>query len=295
MPLLGRWKLGHRFNLGVAFAMIAGIGLLTWQAYAQDGSDPEFVQAKELAEEKAERIVTLARAPDGIPGGGALALLRDDPLVQGPRLFADNCASCHTYDGHDGLGSDPSEPPSASDLHRFGSREWITGLLDPERIATAEYLGGTDFSRGRMVRYVQRGIAQFDHEEQVQLSLVVSALSAEAELPYQVAADSAEHARIQEGLELIQSEAMRCTECHEFRGMVEEARGPSLTGFASRAWTHAFVSNPAHPSLYGDRNDRMPAFGEDGILTEHQIGLIVDWLREDWYRPGTTEPALPAH
>jgi ubiquinol-cytochrome c reductase cytochrome b subunit len=51
-----------------------------------------------------------------------------------------------------------------------------------------------------------------------------------------------------------------------------------------------FLNNPAHPSRYGKLNDRMPAFGEKKILTEAQIGLVVDWLRGDWY-----EPPGPAH
>ena len=27
----------------------------------------------------------------------------------------------------------------------------------------------------------------------------------------------------------------------------------------------------------------MPAFGEKGILTDEEIGLIADWLREDYF------------
>ena len=29
----------------------------------------------------------------------------------------------------------------------------------------------------------------------------------------------------------------------------------------------------------------MPAYGEEGTLTEQQIGLVVDWLRGEWYEP----------
>jgi mono/diheme cytochrome c family protein len=29
----------------------------------------------------------------------------------------------------------------------------------------------------------------------------------------------------------------------------------------------------------------MPSFGAEERLTREQIGLIVDWLREDWYEP----------
>lgn len=285
MPFVGKWSLGHRFNIGMVLSLLVGISLLTWQAYAQDGADEEFQAAAALAEQSAHRVAALASAPDGIPATGALALLRADPETQGPRLFAANCASCHTYQGHDGLGNESQEEPTASDLFRFASREWLEGLMDPERIATAEYFGGTDFARGRMVRYVTRGVAQFDDTEQEQLAKVLKALSAEAVLPSQAAMDESDRGDIEEGLALIQSESMRCTECHEFRGVVEERRGPILTGFGSPDWISTIIRNPAHPEYYGDRNDRMPAFGSDEVLTEQEIRLLVDWLRFDWYVP----------
>src|SRR6476646_5544985 len=40
MPFLGRWKLGHRFNLGFLFSMLIGVCLLTYLAIAQDRHDP---------------------------------------------------------------------------------------------------------------------------------------------------------------------------------------------------------------------------------------------------------------
>ena len=48
-------------------------------------------------------------------------LLRNDPLTQGPRLFARNCASCHRYDGHNGLGAPVTDPQSAPDLKGFAT------------------------------------------------------------------------------------------------------------------------------------------------------------------------------
>jgi len=42
------------------------------------------------------------------------------------------------------------------------------------------------------------------------------------------------------------------------------------------------LQNPAHESYYRDNNDRMPAFGDDELLSQEQIRLIVDWLRQDW-------------
>jgi hypothetical protein len=40
-----------------------------------------------------------------------------------------------------------------------------------------------------------------------------------------------------------------------------------------------FISNPSSERFYGEQNDRMPAYLEEGILNQEQISLIVDWLR----------------
>jgi ubiquinol-cytochrome c reductase cytochrome b subunit len=77
---------------------------------------------------------------------------------------------------------------------------------------------------------------------------------------------------------------MRCTGCHQFRTPDEDAIAPDLTGYGSREWLIAFISNPAHLRFYGRRNDRMPVFGEEGSLTAEEIGLLADWLRGDWPR-----------
>ena len=282
MPFAGRWRLGHRFNLGLTGGVLSGVALLTWLAYAQDRADPDFVFAQTNAEADAARAVELASAGGGIPANGALALLRTDPLTQGPRLFAERCASCHTHDGHDGMGRPLSEPQTAADLKRFASREWLEGLLDPERVATPEYFGGTDFARGRMVRMVQSRIAGFTHEQQEDLAKVIMAVSAQAALPYQAEADEADQAEIMEGTALVSSASAGCTECHEFQGVVEQPLGPTLTGFGSNEWLTAFIRDASHPRFYGDRNDRMPAFGPEEILSDEEIRLLVAWLREDW-------------
>jgi ubiquinol-cytochrome c reductase cytochrome b subunit len=284
MPIIGNWRLGHRFNLGVAAALLAGIGLLTWQARTEDAADQAFVDAKAEADWMAERIAELAEGPDGIPPGGGLALLRSDPLTQGPRIFSGSCASCHRYDGHDGLGNLPEEDPSASDLLGFGSRAWLAGLLDPDRVGTEEYFGGTDHANGRMARFVERGIPLIPAEAREDITKVVMAVSAEAGLPAQAAADSADAATIAEGRLLFGSDAIDCTRCHTFRDMTEEDIGPVLTGWGSREWMLGMVHDPTQERYYGESNDRMPSFGIDGTLSAVEIELVVDWLRGDWYQ-----------
>lgn len=283
MPLIGRWRMGHRFNVGFAFAMMGGILLLTYLAMAEDRAKPEYQAAVKQAHHAAQRTIQLAQA--GIPQSGALAMLHADPYTQGPKIFARNCASCHAFGGTDGLGNPLPEPASAPDLKGFATREWIAGMLSTNLVDSSNYFGNTKFKDGKMARFVKRTIGKFEAAEQEQLAKVVKALSAEAALPGQAELDKEEAAQIEEGRVLLANDTMRCTECHQFRKKDEDATAPDLTGYGSKEWLTAFVKNPAHERFYGKRNDRMPAFGMDNRLDEKSLELLVDWLRGDWEHP----------
>lgn len=280
MPFIGKWRLGHRFNLLFLCIILFGAGLLTFFARAQDKADQSYQVAVRDAEKSAERAKVLAS--QGIPREGALYLLQNDPFTQGPKLFARHCASCHRYGGHDGLGLTLPDAASAPDLKDFASRDWIKGLLDPAHIAGSNYFGGTKFKEGKMARFVQRKFAKLDAEGEQNIEAIAAALSAEAQLPAQVEADKNGAALIEQGRKLIASEEMRCTECHSFGKYDEESTAPDLTGYGSEQWMWDFIKNPAHPRFYGKRNDRMPAFGEDGRLDEKSLALVIHWLRGDW-------------
>jgi ubiquinol-cytochrome c reductase cytochrome b subunit len=283
MPFIGKWKLGHRFNIGFISVILGGAALLTFQSFQEDQNKPEYRVAVAQAERDSQRVRQLAREK-GIPLTGAVSLLHDDPLTQGPKLFAKNCASCHRYDGHNALGSKPKDPQSAADLKGFGSREWIAGLMNPQKIASTNYFGGTKFADGKMVKFVKKDAANFTQE---QANQIAAALSAEAQLPAQAEADQRDSALIEPGRTFMATETARCTECHQFRKKDADATAPDLTGYGSREWLIAIIANPKHERFYGKRNDRMPAFGDDKILDARSIGLIADWLRD-----GTSEMKL---
>jgi ubiquinol-cytochrome c reductase cytochrome b subunit len=284
MPLVGRWRLGHRFNLGFLFCLLAGAGLLTYLAKAEDRRNENYVAAVKDAEHDAERVRVLAKSPAGIPSSGAVTMLRNDPLTQGPKLFAQKCASCHRYDGHDGTGRIPKNPQSASDLKGFATREWLTGLLDPEKIKTTNYFGATTHLDGKMTKFLKKDVAAYTPEQKEKLRAAIIALSGEAQLKSQLAADQHDTALVEQGRAAIQND-LRCTDCHQFRKKDEDATAPDLTGYGSRRWLIGFINNPAHEEFYGKHNDRMPAFGANQILTDQQIALIADWLRGSWYEP----------
>ena len=299
MPLIGHWQLGHRFNIAVIIALLIGIVILTGMAVLEDARKPAYKAAVTQAQKDADRVIVLAGASGGIPAGGAVGLLRNDAYTQGPRLFAQNCASCHRFGGHDGLGNIPDReknPPSASDLKGFASREWLSSLLDPAQVDNEHHFGGTKFKTGKMVKFVQKDFPQYTPEQREMLRKSIIAVSGEAGLRSQSAADALDASLIKEGREILaKGDPIRCTECHKFRDSGDEPTGPDLTGYGSREWLMAFIGNPAHDRFYGKKNDRMPAFGAKGILDEAQIGFIIDWLRGEWYEPSTPPTTQPAH
>ncbi|MEW6302352.1 MAG: cytochrome b N-terminal domain-containing protein [Verrucomicrobiota bacterium] len=285
MPVIAKWKRGHQFNVYFLWVLIAGAGLLTWLAIKADNSNPTYVTAVNSAEWEAQRVRVLAKSPTGIPPLGAAQLLRDDPLTQGPKLFAKNCASCHRYDGHDGQGHHPKDAPSAADLKGFATREWLAGLMDPEKIDSPHYFGATKFKEGKMAKFIKREVPKFTDAQKEEMRKIVAAVSAEAGLKSQRDLEAREAQTIVEGRALFSGD-IACSDCHRFRNQDEDATGPDLTGYGSRKWLIGIIGNPAHESYYGKRNDRMPAFGKDDILTEREIALLADWLRGDWYEPG---------
>ena len=281
MPIIGKWRLGHRFNLGFTCALLFGAAILTAIAVRHDAKDADYNASLRIAHRDAERVKALARA-QGIPPAGATTLLREDVYSQGPRIFARNCASCHKFDGHDGLGLVTTNAPSAPDLKGFASREWIAGLLDPARISNSNYFGGTKFADGKMAKWVKKNVPKASPD---QMRQVVAALSAEANLKSQREIDVRDASLIASGRDLIVGDDINCTECHQFRKPDEDASAPDLTGYGSRQWMIDFINNPAHTRFYGKRNDRMPAFGAEKMLDPKASEMVVDWLRGEWFEP----------
>jgi len=299
MPLIGRWKLGHGFNVAFMFGIMIGIGFLTFLAVKEDRANADYNFAVADANQKAERVVELAKI-QGIGPAGAVQLLRDDPKTRGAALFKVKCASCHRYDDHDGTGRKPTEAATAADLGNFGTRDWIRGVLtDP---AGPKHFGptknspevGDRFTKGQMAEWVEENITSKKVTEE-ELDAVVEFL---ASLGERKDAGKLDADKVAKGKNFfgLGSDAVSgtCYDCHLMKvaddpdGAFSDASAqiatgaPDLTGYGSAQWLHEFIAKPGSKKFYGSHN-AMQEFA--GSLTDREIDLIVKWLLHDWPEP----------
>ena len=255
------------------------------------------------ATQTARRVIELA-ATEGIPPDGPLALLENDWATQGPVLFAAQCASCHRYDGHDGLGNIPVDPPTSSDLAGFGTQAWIRALL--ENPMAPRFFGRMKTPEGepahtRMSKWIANLNEEIEDEQDrqslnLQLDAVAFALSREAVDPGQMklppdnpqgtpsmVVASSELGGLAEmvrrGREFFLD---NCNECHSYEGERTGTRkAPEMYGYGSIAWIERLISDPSHDSLYrskGREPARMPSM--NNRLTPKEIHLVAKWLNK---------------
>jgi ubiquinol-cytochrome c reductase cytochrome b subunit len=290
MPFAARYLLGHIVNVTFTGVMLIAVVAMSWISLAKDRANPLYRQAVVAEEQQAERVCVLARH-QGIPATGALTLLRNDPKTQGPRLFTQHCATCHSHAADDATGGGDAiaaEKPSAPNLAGFASRAWIAGLLDPKQVGGPAYFGNTKLRAGKMIGFVKDTLADADESAKKDVLRVVKALSAEAQLPAQHELDAKDAKEIEQGRKLIVEE-FGCIDCHKFHDKGTLGKAPNLTGYGSPEWIGGILRNPADRHYYGELNDRMPAYAASpndpaqNILSAHEIKMLTDWLRGQWY------------
>jgi ubiquinol-cytochrome c reductase cytochrome b subunit len=317
MPLIGRWKAGHAFNVCFLFVMVAGIAGLTGLAIYEDGHNADFQLAVNEADRAGERAVELARRPEMIPVAGAVSLLRDDPLSQGPKIFAANCSSCHRYAGTDGTGrrvtvaakdsqsktsaaeTRVEAPATAADLGNFGSREWIRSVLvdfknhfAPLRNAVDKKIPEDLLDNGEMADWSESNKTLLtDPANKQSLDALVELLASQSG---RFAQTAEEKALVEKGRTIFETGALakgklsaNCVDCHSItpaagkKGGAKEGSAPALAGYGSVDWIKKFIADPGRPENYGEHN-HMPAFKNQ--LSSRESDLLARWLAGDYYR-----------
>jgi ubiquinol-cytochrome c reductase cytochrome b subunit len=299
MPFVGRWKLGHAFNVTYLATLLVCVGGLTYLAIDEDGKDPKYQRAVAGAEKQAQRVIDLVQSPNRIGSSGARALLRSDPKTYGPSLFARNCSACHRFDGHDGTGKTLTETATASDLGKFGAREWIRGFITEP--AGEKYFGptihgsfegepiGDRFVDGEMADWAADNVPEMQQRE---VDGVVEFLLAQSKRS-DISQPDPELVEIGRRFFSDGSEnAAGCSDCHamEVDGEVlgdldaaAEGGYPRLTGYASEEWLRDFLLNPGADRHYGERN-AMPSY--TGRMNDDELEILLRWMRRRWYEPG---------
>lgn len=308
--VLGR-RLGHALALGIFVCGLGGALYITYDGIHRDRTDSEFQQSRVRELQHAGRAIWLADR-NGIPPEGPAGLLRNDPKIAGPRLFKTHCASCHTWDGHDGTGKVIEEVadqdgatsgPTASDLSGFGTVDWIVAFLtnpgDEKFFGHMSKIGGgEEFSEGVMVDWAAEHVGEDGMLTAEQIHAVAALLAEESgRTDGQTLADETRQLGQQvfasglldgEGEEL---EFVNCLQCHELRsGDPDEAgsdgleTSPDLNGYASEAWLKEFIRDPAGEKFYPEKNI-MPAFSPTEI-SDQDLELLVKWMRNEWPRNG---------
>ncbi len=258
----------------------------------------DFNRQREHARSIARRSWELA-AEHGIPPEGPLSLLANDPMSRGPKLFAAHCASCHRFDGHDGLGRVPIEPATSSDLRGYGTQKWIRGLL--QNPMATKYFGRMKKPDGepahtRMQKFLAR--LHLDHETDTDrqklnqdLDSVAIYLEFESRHPGRLAGVGADAGSPSPplGEPPARSEAILrgrrffvsvCNECHSYDGERSgTTRAPEMMGYAGAGWIEAMIADPTHETRYGSTGRepaQMPPFKEK--LSERDRQLLAEWL-----------------
>jgi ubiquinol-cytochrome c reductase cytochrome b subunit len=257
-----------------------GIGALTTAGLVSDRKNPELQKARAAQARLDRRALQIARHA-GVAPAGALAMMREDPLLKGEDLFRQHCASCHRL-GELGPADGKLAGPS---LDGWGSEAWVMEVLDnPD----APHLFGNTPYNGKMPSYTRpprdpKDAANFTPMPQEQRQAIARFLAGEArgEAP----------GHNPEGEKLVRQ---RCTTCHLFRGDTDDAEGlaPELAGWASLSWTRAQIGNPGtnltyrpvalSPGLEG----HMPRF--DVQLSSADLDLLTRYVLHEAAKPRTS-------
>ena len=261
---------------------------LRGEYFRSDDQQPVLAHIREEAELAVRRSRTTAEPRAELVGAPQPA--SDSNSHRAHSLFERNCSACHSHADDSGRGI-VAKNPTAPNLHGIASRQWLSGLLDPEQIVGEKYFGKTAHFEGQMVDFVNTNLATLDDAKRTKRELIVAALSAEAALPGQAEADkkSMEDGSLEMGKTAIteawEDSSTSCIDCHKFHDQGDLGSAPDLTGYGSQAWLVQMITDPAHEAMYRDTNDRMPSFGVDPqgakqpLLTADEIDLLARWLR----------------
>lgn len=225
-----------------AVLLVAGLTVQAMWADRQDRSLQDQTARARWSSARARRL-----AASGVPVAGPAHMLRQDPLVRGSRLFAQECLGCHPVNGQ------YVEDPRGPDLSGYASRAWVRAVIthasDPRLFGRTRLDEMPDFRK--LPADELEALTDFVYAQRL------------AEPP------SPEDPRFEPLLS-----KHECLNCHEFEAF-DALDGPALYRYQSQAWVRAVIAHPDAEHLYGELCD-MPAF--EAQLRDQDLDALVAFV-----------------
>ena len=259
----------------------AGTVVLLVVSLAGDAKDAGFVKQREQADAFAATAAKLAMK--GVPPGGPLEMLANDPELRGASLFAKSCGSCHVL-GQVGDRAKATAPA----LDGWGTEAWAASMLD-DPDAHARF-GATPF-KGMMPSMIQPPLDQKPddppfhpmNDADVKATAIFLASQSDADGEAQGARPlKRDPGQVAAGEKVV---TVRCTSCHLWKGEGDDSgdgNAPDLAGWGTVAWTKAQIANPAGGTTYRSGaldpklKGHMPRFDQD--LAASDVELLARWV-----------------
>jgi ubiquinol-cytochrome c reductase cytochrome b subunit len=256
--------------LAVGLLTYLGAVGLTLVGVISDRNNPDLKHAHISQSHFDQRAVQIAKV-NGIPPAGALAMMREDPVLHAEELFHDKCASCHKL----GDQAPADGKLAAPRLDGWGSEAWVMAVLeDPD---APDLFGNTPY-KGKMPSYTKppadpQAAKDFKPMPAEQRQAIARFLAGEAK--------GAPKGHDPDGEKLVKQ---RCTSCHLYQGETDDPQNlaPELSGWGNLAWTRAQIANPGTNATYrpaslaASLEGHMPRYDQD--MPAHDVDLLTRFL-----------------
>ncbi len=211
-------------------------------------------------------------APEAGPSASAPLAPPTQTAITGRLVFEANCVGCHTVGEGDRTG------PDLKDVGKRRQRDWLVRWIkNPAQMGETDHIG-----RAISKKYgdVIMPTLELTDEQIEQLLAFFDDASVRG---YQVAERAA---RQLSGPDLEKAQALffdRCAGCHG--SLRQGASAPAITPERAKKIGSASLA----ATLNHGRPGGMPAWGELGILSAHEVDLLANYLQ----LPPATRPELP--
>ncbi len=197
----------------------------------------------------------------------AATAVSENPVSAGQAIFERTCFACHT------IGEGPRIGPDLKDVHKRRDRDWLVRWIkDPIGMSQTDSIGRALLAEWNNVPMAPQFLSDEEIDQVLEYIIAVSEgtvqmASGDAGVPEELTPEQFEQAK--------EIYFNRCAGCH---GTLRAgATGPNIQPERTRQIGSAALKATLTHGLPGG----MPAWGDAGILTEDEIGIMARYVQMD--------------